>query len=340
MRAAVLDPGFGLDNLTIVSQPVPEPEPGEVLVRVKALSLNFRDWLLVGGIYNPKQTFPIIPCSDCAGVVEAIGAGVTNFRPGDRVVNLFMERWLAGPAEPAVFGGTRGAFDQSGVLAEYVTFDEHTLLPAPDYLSFEEAACLPCAGLTAWSAIETTGHVKPGDSVVVQGTGGVAVFAAQFTRMAGARLALLSSSNDKIAALSYLEPDLAINYTETPDWDRAIRREFAKDGADLIIEVGGEKTIERSLRAVRIGGTLALIGVLSGAIAPVNLPLVVMRQVRLQGVTVGSRQDMADMIRALSTHKVKPHIHQVFAFDDYRAAFEQMSKGGQIGKIVISMDGA
>jgi len=338
MRVAALEGQFGLDHLNMVDRSVPDPGPGEVLVQIKAVSLNFRDWLLICGIYYPRQTFPIVPCADAAGVVEAVGEGVTRFKPGDRVVNLFTEDWLSGPAGPEVFGNTRGARHLDGVLAEYVAFREQTLLPLPDYLDFEEGACLPCAGVTAWSAIHNACHLLPGATVVVQGTGGVAVFAAQFAKMAGAKLALLSSSDEKLAALSKLEPDFTINYNETPNWAKTIREEFAPDGADLIIEVGGEKTLEQSVRGVRAGGTVALIGVLSGAIAPLNLPLIVMRQVRLQGITVGSRRDMEDMICAMATHKMKPHIHQIFAFEDYRAAFEQMQKGGQIGKIVVSMN--
>jgi NADPH:quinone reductase-like Zn-dependent oxidoreductase len=339
MRAIVLDGGFGLENLRMIDRPVPEPGIGQVRVKIKAVSLNYRDLLLVQGKYNPRQTFPVIPASDCAGVVDAVGPGVDTWSPGDRVVNQFIENWMAGPVVPGALSESRGGPGGDGVLCDSACFDGKSLLPIPQYLSFVEAATLPCAGLTGWSAIYKSGVMRPGASVVVQGTGGVAVFAIQFAKLAGARVAVVSSSDEKLAAIAGLRPDFTLNYSQTPDWGKAIRSDFAGAGADVIIEVGGEKTLQQSLRAVRGGGTVCLIGVLSGAIAPLNLPLVVMRHVRLQGITVGSHQDMVEMMAAMSVHELRPVIGRQLDFDAFIEGFEALKSGRHVGKIVLTLDG-
>lgn len=338
MRKAVLGNAFGLDNLALVECDRPQPGHGEVCVRIGAVSLNYRDLLFVEGTYNPKAPLPAVPVSDCAGVVEAVGPGVADLKVGDRVVNVFMEDWPGGPAAPGLLSGSRGGGDKDGCLAEYVLFDERALLRVPDYLSLNEAACLPCAAITAWSAVACQDVVKPGASVLVQGTGGVALFALQFAKLMGARVALVSSSDEKLAAVSDLKPDYGLNYGDEPRWAKPAREALAPDGFDLIVEVGGGTTLEQSLRAVRVGGTVAMIGVLSGATAPLNLPLAVMRQVRLQGVTVGSRAAMKDMLAAIDVHQVHPRIHEVVPFERYREAFELMKAGGHVGKIVVAVD--
>ncbi|MEM1046591.1 MAG: NAD(P)-dependent alcohol dehydrogenase [Pseudomonadota bacterium] len=335
-RAVVLD-GFGIDNMRFDMRPMPHPAPGEVLVRIAAVSLNYRDYLLMKGVYNPRQAMPVIPCSDGAGVVEAVGEAVTAFKPGDRVVNVFMANWPAGEPTSDMLSETRGGPGGDGFLSTHTLCEERALLPVPADLSLNEAATLPCAGITAWNAVIAEADVPPGGTVLVQGTGGVSLFAAQFAKAAGARLAVLSSSDEKLAAIADLKPDFTLNYRETPKWAKAVREGFAPDGVDLIVEVGGEETLEQSLRAVRTSGTLAMIGVLSGAIAPVNLPLVVMRHVRLQGITCGSRQNMVDMLAAIGHHGLRPRISHVFAFERYREAFETMGAGGHIGKIVIEV---
>ncbi|PTW62435.1 NADPH:quinone reductase-like Zn-dependent oxidoreductase [Breoghania corrubedonensis] len=337
MRTLELSGGFSPANLSIVERERPKPGPGQVLVRVVAVSLNYRDHLFVSGKYDPRAALPAVPASDCAGIVEETGKGVSRFRQGDRVINLFMEDWPSGPARREFLEGSRGAGGKPGVLSEYVVFDAAALLPVPAQLSLKEAACLPCAGLTAWCALFAGGAMKPGATVVIQGTGGVALFALQFARMAGARTALLSSSDEKLAQVSDLGADVSINYLREPDWSKSARAALAADGVDLVVELGGEKTLAQSLRAVRVGGTLAMIGVLSGPVAPLPLPLVVMRQIRLQGVTVGSRTDMEAMLAAIATHGLRPRIHQVFPFEAHAAAFDMLGRGGHVGKIVISL---
>ncbi len=337
MRTVVLDNDFGFANLTLREREVPRPGPGEVRVRVGAVSLNYRDVLLVEGVYNPRQQLPVVPVTDMAGIVEAVGAGVTSVAPGDRVLNVFMEKWPAGQPSSAALSAGRGGPGGDGVLCEYALFPEESLLPVPAHLTLEEAATLPCAGLTAWAAVAEHGELRPGSTVVVEGTGGVALFALQFAKLAGARVMVLSSSDEKLDSVSALGADIAVNYRTTPEWWRLVRERLSPDGADLVIELGGAETLENALRAVRPGGVVALIGVLSGAHAPLNLPLVVMRQVRLQGITCGSRADMMRMMAAVATHGLKPWVHEVVSFEHYADAFHLMKAGGHIGKIVIQV---
>lgn len=334
MRIHEINGGFGFENLKAAMRPDPVPGPGEVLMRIRAASLNFRDVLLVRGVYNPKQPLPVIPLSDAAGEVAAVGPGVRRFRPGDRVVNSFSPNWVAGPISAEKLAGGLGS-PTDGVLAEYRVFPESALVPTPPELSDIEAATLPCAGVTAWSAIVTLGQVKPGDLVVTQGTGGVSLFALQLAKLAGAQVIATSSSDEKLERARALGADHVINYRREPEWGRAVLKLTDGRGADHIIEVGGATTLMQSVRAVRIGGTISAIGVLSGPLPELNLPLIVMRQVRLQGVTVGPREGLEDLLRAMAQAGLKPAIDSEFDFDEAPAAFRRMDSGGHFGKIVI-----
>ena len=338
MRALVLDGGFGLENLNVIEREKPQPGPGEVLVKVAAVSLNYRDLLLVEGAYNPRQKMPVVPTSDGAGIVAAVGPGVTRFAPGDRVVNGIAEGWIGGAPDAVGLKTIRGGPGGDGFCADYVLVPEHALFAVPDHLSLTEAATLPCAGITAWCAVIEHGNVRPGGTVVVEGTGGVALFAMQFARIAGARTMVLSSSNEKLDRISSLGADVTANYVEVPEWSRAVRDRLDADGADLVVELGGAATLENALRSVKPGGTVALIGNLSGSHAPLNLPLAVMRQVRLQGITCGSLGDMSRMMAAVETHGLKPWVHETFPLERHRDAFELMRAGGHVGKIVIALD--
>ena len=338
MRTVELNGGFGLDNLRLVERPDPRPGPGQVLVRLTAATLNARDLLLVRGVYNPKQPLPIIPVSDGAGVVEEVGAGVTRFRPGDRVVSVFFPDWISGEPSAQKLSTALGS-PADGVLCEYRVFDEAGLLPVPDNLGDQEAAALPCAGVTAWSAIVGLGRVRPGDVVLVQGTGGVALFALQFAKLAGATVILTSSDDAKLERARALGADHAINYRAKPEWSRPVKELTDGRGADLVVEIGGAGTLPQSIRAVRVGGTIAMIGVLAGASASnLPLPLVVMRQVRMQGVTLGSREDFEAMLRAMAAAKLRPVLddHR-FGLAEARAAFERMAAGVHFGKIVVEI---
>ncbi|MCC8942945.1 NAD(P)-dependent alcohol dehydrogenase [Bradyrhizobium sp. Arg68] len=336
MKCYELQGPEGVDALALVDKPVPQAGPGEVLVRLKAATLNYRDLLTVKGGYGSRQKFPLVPVSDGAGVVEAIGAGVRSLVPGDRVIGSFFENWLGGePSEARMRAALGGSVD--GVLTEYRVFPAHALVRTPAHLSDVEAAALPCAGLTAWSAVVKLGNVKPGQTVLTQGTGGVSLFALQFAKMCGARVIATSSSDAKIARLKQLGADVTLNYKTTPDWGKKAR-ELTGHGVDLVVEVGGVGTLNESIRATRIGGTIAFIGVLAGpATADTRLPLMVMQQQRLQGVTVGSIEDLQALCDGIAMHGVKPVIDKVFAFDQVKDAFAHMASGAHFGKVAIAI---
>ena len=326
----------GIEGLALVDGPLPQPGAGEVLVRLKAATLNYRDLLTVKGGYGSRQKFPLVPVSDGAGVVETVGQGVRAFAPGDRVIGSFFETWLGGePSQAKMRAALGGAVD--GVLAEYRVFPAQALVRTPAHLSDVEVAALPCAGLTAWSAVIKLGGVKPGQTVLTQGTGGVSLFALQFAKMCGARVIATSSSEAKIERLNSLGADFTLNYKTTPDWGKKAR-ELTGQGVDLVVEVGGVGTLNESIRATRIGGTIAFIGVLAGPPpSDLRLPLMVMQQQRLQGVTVGSVEDLQAMVDAISANGMKPVIDRTFRFDQAREAFAHMESGAHFGKVAIEI---
>ncbi|MGF1627431.1 MAG: NAD(P)-dependent alcohol dehydrogenase [Alphaproteobacteria bacterium] len=332
-KAIVVDGGFGIDRLALVERPGEEPGPGQVRLAVRAVSLNRRDLLLVQGVYNPRQRLPVVPCSDAAGIVEAIGPGCTRVKTGDRVVVQSMPGWLAGPLTREALATALGGAGGDGTLRETMLAPEQALLPIPGGVSLEAAATLPCAALTAWSAIVELGQVRQGETVLTQGTGGVSLFAVQFARRAGARVIATTSSEERAHRLRALGADTVLLRSD-PDWP-AKARDAAGD-IDLIVELGGGNSLATSLRLIRPGGTIALIGVLGGAEATVPLPLAVMRQVRLQGVTSGSRASFAAMLRAVDAGGVDPVIGARFPLARSAEAFALMADNGHVGKIVIS----
>lgn len=336
MEAWELRDGFAMDHLRRGRRPDPQPGPGEVVLAMRAASLNFRDTLVVRGGYGPRYTLPLIPVSDGAGEVIAIGDGVERVRVGDRVAPIFFQAWIAGPPSPERFQKALGG-DVDGALASHMRVPADGVVRVPDHLSFEEAAALPCAGVTAWSAVIGQGRVGPGDTVLVQGTGGVALFALQFAKIAGARVIVTSSDDGKLERVRTLGADATVNYRTTPDWDRVVKDLSDGEGCHHVVELGGGGTLERSVRAARIGGTLSLIGVLAGAKAELPLPLVVMRNLRLQGITVGSRDDFEAMNRAIAQHRLQPVIDRVFPFDEAPAAFAHLEAQRHFGKVCIRM---
>lgn len=334
MRAFEIQNSFGLDNLKMTERPDQRPGAGEVVIKLHATSLNYRDLMMVKGLYNPKQRLPLIPVSDGAGEVVAVGDGVTRARVGDRVAGNFSQKWIAGePSRPKLTSSLGGPLD--GMLAEYVVLNEEGIVHVPAHLSYEEAAALPCAALTAWHSLIVQGRVKAGDTVLVQGTGGVSIFALQFARMAGAEVIVTSSSDEKLERAKKLGASHAINYKTTPDWDKAAREITNGVGVDHIIEVGGAGTLTKSLRAIRIGGHIGLIGVLAGNTTDFNVIPILMQNVRIQGVLVGSREMFEDMNRAISLHKTKPVVDRVFSFEESRAGFDYMESAAHFGKICI-----
>jgi len=332
MRAVEIR-GWGLDNLIVSERPDPKPGFGQVLLRMRAASLNFRDLLMVQGKYNPKQKLPLIPCSDGVGEVVEIGEGVTRVRVGDRVCPIFAQQWLAGePTRDKARSTLGGPLD--GTLAELMAVDQEGLVKVPDHLTDEEAASLPCAAVTAWNALMAAG-VKAGDTVLVQGTGGVSLFALQFAKALGARVIATSSSDQKLARVREMGAAEGINYRETPEWGTRAKELTGGVGVDLVVEVGGAGTLDQSLRAVRFGGAISLIGNLAGIDAQVRLTLIFMQHVRMLGIFVGHRESFEAMNRAISVHGLRPVVDRVFQLEESRAAFELMGAGGHFGKICV-----
>jgi NADPH:quinone reductase-like Zn-dependent oxidoreductase len=333
MKAWELQERFGIDSLNIVERPRPEPGAGQVLVNLRAWSLNFRDLLLVRGQYNPNLTFPFTPVSDGVGEVVAVGSGVARVKPGDRVAGCFMQKWIDGePSEEKAKSALGGAIP--GLLAEYAVLDAEGVVLIPPHLSDEEAATLPCAGVTAWHALMTEGHIKGGDTVVVQGTGGVSLFALQFARLCAARVIATSSSDTKLKRVRELGASDGINYKATPRWGKKIRELTGGKGADHIVEVGGAGTLAESLQAVRMGGRISLIGVLSGFGQVDPLPIL-MKNIRVQGIFVGSRAMFEAMNGTITLGGMRPVVDRVFAFHEFREALRHMESGSHFGKIVL-----
>jgi NADPH:quinone reductase-like Zn-dependent oxidoreductase len=333
MRAYRLHEFTGPDALRCENLPAPTPGPGQVQVRIRAVSLNYRDLLISRGIYNPKLPLPRIPLSDGAGEVQVTGAGVTQFKPGDRVAANFMPAWVGGQLDATRARSALGG-DVDGVLAEEVVLPAEGLVRIPDHLTFEEAATLPCAAVTAWHALVVGGGIKPGDTVLTQGTGGVSIFALQFARLAGARVIATSSHDEKLARLKELGASDVINYKTTADWDAKARELTGGVGVDHVVEVGGAGTLARSIRAVRLGGYIALIGVLSG-LGDVNPMPILMKSVRVQGIFVGSRTMFEAMNQAIQVNRLHPVIDRVFEFGDAVEALKHLESGGHFGKVVV-----
>jgi NADPH:quinone reductase-like Zn-dependent oxidoreductase len=334
VKALVIQNGFGLENLATVDRPDPTPGPGQILVRVRAASLNYRDLLLAKGQYNPKLQFPRILGSDAAGEVAAVGAGGTRWKPGDRVAGCFMQRWDDGLITDTAVKSALGN-DRDGALAEYIVLEEGGVVRIPDHLSFEEAATLPCAAVTAWNALTTAG-TGPGTTVLLQGTGGVSIFALQLAKSLGARVLITSSSDEKLARALALGADVGTNYKSNPDWEKWARQQTGGAGVDVVVEVGGAGTLDRSLKAVKTGGHVALIGVLAGG-STFNPVLVLMKAVRLQGVFVGSRAMFDTMNAVITSKQLRPIIDRVFPLADAPTAFSYQESGAHFGKVVVAV---
>lgn len=314
--------------------PTPEPGPGEVRLRVSAVALNYRDVLVLAGSYAPKQPLPLIPLSDAVGVVEALGEGVTQVALGDRVCPSFAQAWVSGEPTKARLRSTLGS-PLSGVLAEQILVQAASLTIVPASLTDEEAACLPCAGVTAYSALISLGGLRQGDTVLVQGSGGVSLFALQIAKAHGARVIATSGSHEKLERLRSLGADHLIHYREDPSWGSTARRLAGGDGVDHVVEVGGAGTLAESLRAVRPGGVVSVIGVLAGAAAALSLLPVMMNQVRLQGVMVGPRVALDALTQLTAEAQLKPVIDRVFPFEEAPAAYQHLRSGRHFGKVVI-----
>lgn len=338
MRACMLKDSWGLENLVMVDVADREPGPGEVRLAMRAAALNFRDYMAVRGRYNPRYPIPLIPGSDGVGTITEIGAGVRQWKPGQRVSPIISQIWQSGPPDRDTLKHTLGG-PLPGTLQQAMIVPEDALVAVPDHLSDAEAAALQCAGLTAWNALVTYGQLRAGQSVLIQGTSAVSLFALQFARMLGARTILTSGDEEKLERCRKLGASDTINYKEQPEWQRVVRDLTDGRGADHIIEIGGAGTLERSLQAARPGGSISLIGVMGpgGSLdASILLPAI-MRNLRLQGIFVGSRQDYQAMNRAIAANQLRPIIDRSFAFEEAPEAIRQQGEGERFGKLVVEI---
>ncbi len=335
MRVFQIQDDWGMANLQMAERPQPRPGAGQVLLRMLASSLNYRDLVVPERGYGSfTGTLPLIPISDGVGEVVEVGPGVSRVAVGDRVCPTFFQGWIAGEPDLARMKPSLGG-PIDGTMAAFMCLSEEGVVKAPAYLGDLEAATLPCAALTAWSALVTYGAVRAGEHVLIQGSGGVALFALAFAKLAGAHVTVISSSDEKIERLRTLGADATINYRTIPEWSKPAREITDGRGFDHIVELGGEKTLPQSLRCIRPGGTLSMIGVLSGSSLSTPLGLIITRQVRLQGITVGHRDGFEAMVRALEQHRVPVLVDRVFAFDDLKDALGYLRSGAQFGKICI-----
>ncbi|KQW01408.1 alcohol dehydrogenase [Rhizobacter sp. Root1221] len=321
---------IGVEGLASGPAPIPTPGPGEVLVRVRASSLNYRDLIILDGNYQVPIPAGRIPLSDGAGEIVAIGEGVTRFTQGDRVTNAFFPDWIEGPYTGKY---SQYASYEDGWLTDYRAVSAEALVHIPDSLGFDEAATLPCAGVTAWSAVK---GVQPGDTVLTQGTGGVSLFAVQLAKAMGARVIATTSSDAKAERLKALGADETINYRIHPEWSQQVRELTGGNGADRVVEVGGPGTFEQSVKAVAVSGQVSMVGVLAGLQGSVEFMSMFMSQARYQPIALGSRQDLQDLVRFITEHKIRPVIDSRYAFDDAKLGFDRLVTRNIFGKVVIN----
>jgi len=336
MRVFQIEGDWGMEHLKLSSRSEPVAGPGQVLVRMKASSLNYRDLVVPARGYGSYTgTLPLIPVSDGVGVVDAVGAGVSRVAVGDRVCPTYFQSWTGGePDLERLTQSLGGPID--GTMTELMCLSEQGVVKVPAHLSDTQAASLPCAALTAWSALTSAGGCRPGDRVLVQGCGGVALFALQFAKLLGAHVTVITSSEERMDKVRKLGADAVLNYRAVPEWAKATREFTGGRGYDLIVELGGEKTLPQSLRCIRPGGTIAMIGILSGSTMATSLGHIITRQVRLQGVTVGHRDGFEAMLRAMEQHQVQPIVDRVFEFAELKEAMAYLKSGVQFGKVCLA----
>jgi NADPH:quinone reductase-like Zn-dependent oxidoreductase len=334
MKTWFIDQPGSIDNLAMRETPTPQAGPRQIVVQVRATSLNYRDLGILTGTYKPaSMPLPLVPLSDGAGEVVAVGDGVTRVKVGDRVAGIFHQGWIGGPRTPEHPVGDLGG-GVHGMLSECVVLSEDGVVVLPQQLSFDEAATLPCAAVTAWNALQVRRPLTPGETVLVQGSGGVSVFALQFARMAGARVIATSSTDERLARLRALGADGLVNYTTHPDWEKEVKRLTAGRGVDVIVEVVGSTV--QSLKCIAVGGRIAMVGGRGGVANAATLGMLVARHVTAHGIGVGSRDDFEAMNRAIALHGVKPAVDRVFAFEEAREAYRHLQDRAHFGKIVIA----
>jgi NADPH:quinone reductase-like Zn-dependent oxidoreductase len=341
MKTIELRDSFGIDSLVLADRPIPTPGAGEILLKVNAASLNYRDLLVVDGTFFPNLQFPFVPASDAAGQIEQVGSGVTKFKPGDRVTTHFIQDWEHGPfnytlVSAGYLSSTLGG-PLPGVLSEYVVLPERGVVAIPSYLSDEEAATLPIAGLTAWESFRL-GSLQAGQTVLVQGTGGVSILALQFAKAIGARVIITSSSDEKLRRAAKLGADITVNYKTNPEWWQTIKAATDGIGVDHVIDVGGPDTLNQSLKALKPGGFIAVVGLLTGTECQIDIRTFIVRNARVQSLTVGNRQSFEEMNAFLANHQLHPAIDAVFPWSKTADAFRELKAGKHFGKLVLRPD--
>lgn len=334
MKAYQVSKEYSISSLELVDKSYPKLLPNEVLVKMKANSLNYRDLMVVTGFSSWQPPVGRIPVSDGVGIIVEKGSEVTTLALNDRVAGLFLPKWIDGKLTDEKIDGSLGGAKTDGLLQEYAIFDQNEVIKVPDFLSDEEAATLPCAGLTAWHGVIEKGDIKPGSTVLIQGTGGVSLFSAQFALMAGAEVLLLSSSDEKLTLAEKMGINHLINYRQIPEWEKNIMDITSGRGVDHIVEVVGGRNIIRSMNVIALDGTIAVIGLMGGLSAELDTAKIMSRQIRLQGIEVGSKEMFSHMNEALAAHGIHPVIDNVYSFDDAKSAFYHLEKGAT-GKIVI-----
>jgi NADPH:quinone reductase-like Zn-dependent oxidoreductase len=338
MKTIELRNSFGIDSLVLADRPKPAPGPGEILLKVNAVSLNYRDLRVVEGIFFPQLPLPFVPASDAAGQIEEIGSGVTRFKPGDRATAHFIQNWERGPFNHTILSGgylaaTLGG-PLPGVLSEYVVLPEGGVVATPSYLNDEQAATLPIAALTAWEALRL-GSLQPGQTVLVQGTGGVSIFALQLAKALDARVIITSSSDEKLRRAAKLGADVTVNYRTDPKWWQTVKAATDGLGVDHVVDVGGSDTLNHSLKALKPAGFVAVIGMLTGTECKLDVLSFLLLNARIQSLTVGSRQSFEEMNAFLVKHPVHPVVDEVFSWNQTVDAFRQLKAAKHFGKIVL-----
>ena len=325
---------FGIENLSIVEKDIPTPKRGEVLVKIHAVSLNYRDYLTIEGKYNPNYKLPLVPCSDSSGEIIALGEDVIKWKTGDKVMGVFAPDWVSGTTNTQSIRNTLGG-PNPGTLQQYRVFSETGVIPLPSNLTYIEGSTLPCAALTAWSALTEFGKTQPGDIILTQGSGGVSIFAIQLASLFGAKVIAISGSEEKEEKLKQLGVSTVINYKKNPKWGKEIKS--LTGGVDHVIDVGGSETLEESIKTLKPFGQISLIGILGGSMANINLLPILMQNIKIQGILVGSKSAFESMSRAIEINNLRPIINHVFSFSEHREAIRSLKSGSQFGKICIHM---
>ena len=333
MKVIEIRDKFGVESLAVAERPEPVPGPGQVVLKMKAFSLNYRDPLVVNGVDRWKPSLPRIPLSDGVGLVAAIGSGVSRLKRGDRVAPIFYPKWLDGRVASEKMGSPLGGAVADGVLAEYALFDETSLVHVPGHLTDEGAATLPCAAVTAWNAVVSGGQIASGATVVVLGTGGVSIFALQFAGFLGARVIITSSSDQKLARAKQLGADAVVNYKATPNWPKAVLELTGGDGADYVVDTAGE--LREAIAAVRLGGIVAFVGLLNGMSAEVDLVALMGKSARVEAIDVGSREIFEAMNEAIEFHAMRPVVDRVFDFSELPEALNYLREARHFGKVCL-----